>query len=138
MGLANSMGISYFEVSSKLDIGITEAMCEAARMGMKLKPNIVAEDFRELKQYSSLSRIKMILIGLGGAGKSAMIIRWIRGEFWEDFDPTIEDAYEKTFFVPGLHAYANHSDYEPLKKKEAKVKDKDGEKKKKGFRRFFS
>ena len=37
------------------------------------------------------------VLGTGGVGKSALTLRFIRDIFVEEWDPTIEDAYRKTF-----------------------------------------
>uniref|UniRef100_A0AAR2LFF9 Small monomeric GTPase n=1 Tax=Pygocentrus nattereri TaxID=42514 RepID=A0AAR2LFF9_PYGNA len=43
----------------------------------------------------SLSReYKLVMLGEGGVGKSAIIMQFISHRFPEDHDPTIEDAYK--------------------------------------------
>eukprot|EP00753_Platysulcus_tardus_P010481 PLAT2747.1.p2 GENE.PLAT2747.1~~PLAT2747.1.p2 ORF type:complete len:214 (+),score=91.15 PLAT2747.1:58-699(+) len=46
-----------------------------------------------------MSSIKLIVMGSGGVGKSALTNRFIQGEFIETYDPTIEDQYQKTLEV---------------------------------------
>ncbi len=41
------------------------------------------------------------VLGAGGVGKSACALRFVRDFFVRDWDPTIEDAYRKTFAVDG-------------------------------------
>ena len=36
---------------------------------------------------------KMVLVGDGGVGKSALTLQLTRGHFVTNYDPTIEDAY---------------------------------------------
>jgi len=47
-----------------------------------------------LANYSShLSEPRLVIVGEGGVGKSAMTIQFIQRKFIEDYDPTIEDSY---------------------------------------------
>lgn len=38
---------------------------------------------------------KIVVLGAGGVGKSALTIRLINGNWLEEYDPTIEDSYRK-------------------------------------------
>jgi len=42
-----------------------------------------------------------MLVGLGGVGKSAMVIQFVTNHFVEEYDPTIEDSYRKVVEVDG-------------------------------------
>mmetsp|Transcript_32901 Transcript_32901/g.51433 ORF Transcript_32901/g.51433 Transcript_32901/m.51433 type:complete len:187 (-) Transcript_32901:124-684(-) len=42
---------------------------------------------------------KIAVVGAGGVGKSAVVVRFIQGNFVEKYDPTIEDTYRKTVEV---------------------------------------
>jgi len=44
---------------------------------------------------------KMVVMGGGGVGKSALTIRLISGNFLDEYDPTIEDSYRKTVEIDG-------------------------------------
>eukprot|EP00794_Sanderia_malayensis_P017042 gene17042-18757_t len=45
------------------------------------------------------SKYKMVVVGAGGVGKSALTIQLIQNHFVEDYDPTIEDSYIKQVVV---------------------------------------
>jgi len=44
---------------------------------------------------------KLVLVGLGGVGKSCITIQFISQRFIEDYDPTLEDSYRKQVTVDG-------------------------------------
>ena len=44
---------------------------------------------------------KLVLVGLGGVGKSCLTIQFISQRFVEDYDPTLEDSYRKQVSVDG-------------------------------------
>ena len=39
--------------------------------------------------------IKIVVVGPGGVGKSALTVQFVQGIFLETYDPTIEDFYRK-------------------------------------------
>jgi len=45
-----------------------------------------------------------MLVGLGGVGKSAMVIQFVTNHFVEEYDPTIEDSYRKMVEIDGRSA----------------------------------
>ncbi|GJJ14120.1 hypothetical protein Clacol_008377 [Clathrus columnatus] len=47
---------------------------------------------------------KLIVLGDGGVGKSALTIQFLRSHFVDDYDPTIEDSYVKHSVVDGEKA----------------------------------
>ncbi|MES1908499.1 MAG: hypothetical protein MHM6MM_001422 [Cercozoa sp. M6MM] len=42
-----------------------------------------------------LDELTVVLLGDGGVGKSALVIRWAIDKFLEDYEPTIEDTYQR-------------------------------------------
>jgi GTPase KRas len=48
---------------------------------------------------------KMVVLGSGAVGKSALTIRLVTQNFLEEYDPTIEDNYNKTINVDGIPAH---------------------------------
>eukprot|EP01100_Stratorugosa_tubuloviscum_P014523 TRINITY_DN782_c0_g1_i5.p1 TRINITY_DN782_c0_g1~~TRINITY_DN782_c0_g1_i5.p1 ORF type:complete len:188 (-),score=79.61 TRINITY_DN782_c0_g1_i5:105-668(-) len=45
---------------------------------------------------------KLVIIGSGGVGKSALTIQLINNHFVEEYDPTIEDSYRKQVIIDEL------------------------------------
>jgi GTPase KRas protein len=43
----------------------------------------------------SQQEYKLVIVGGGGVGKSALTIQLIQGHFVDEYDPTIEDSYRK-------------------------------------------
>lgn len=44
---------------------------------------------------------KVVVLGSGGVGKSAITVQFVQGIFVEKYDPTIEDSYRKLVEVDG-------------------------------------
>jgi len=44
---------------------------------------------------------KIVVLGSGGVGKSAITVQFVQGIFVEKYDPTIEDSYRKPLEVDG-------------------------------------
>ena len=44
---------------------------------------------------------KVVVLGSGGVGKSALTVQFVSGTFMEKYDPTIEDFYRKEIEVDG-------------------------------------
>ncbi|CAG0885628.1 unnamed protein product, partial [Darwinula stevensoni] len=49
----------------------------------------------EMREY------KIVVLGSGGVGKSALTVQFVQGIFVEKYDPTIEDSYRKQVEVDG-------------------------------------
>jgi GTPase SAR1 family protein len=48
-----------------------------------------------------MSSIKVIVMGVGGVGKSAITNRFVIGRWVEKYDPTIEESYQTTVDIDG-------------------------------------
>lgn len=49
----------------------------------------------------SMTEYKLVVVGDGGVGKSALTIQLIQNHFVEEYDPTIEDSYRKQVVIDG-------------------------------------
>merc|ERR1719145_541323 len=47
---------------------------------------------------------KIVVLGGGGVGKSALTIRLVTDNFLDEYDPTIEDSYRKQVSIDGKPA----------------------------------
>jgi len=48
-----------------------------------------------------MKEYKIVVLGSGGVGKSALTVQFVQGIFVEKYDPTIEDSYRKTVEIDG-------------------------------------
>ena len=48
-----------------------------------------------------MANYKIVVLGSGGVGKSALTVQFVQGIFVEKYDPTIEDSYRKPVQVDG-------------------------------------
>jgi len=49
----------------------------------------------------AMTEYKLVVVGAGGVGKSALTIQLIQNHFVEEYDPTIEDSYRKQVVIDG-------------------------------------
>jgi len=56
---------------------------------------------KEGKGDSQLKEYKIVVLGSGTVGKSALTLRLVTDNFLEEYDPTIEDCYRKNVMVDG-------------------------------------
>ncbi|PAA57114.1 hypothetical protein BOX15_Mlig000936g2 [Macrostomum lignano] len=47
----------------------------------------------------SVKPIKIVVIGSGGVGKSALTLQFSKSKFFLDYDPTIEDSFSKSCYI---------------------------------------
>ncbi|ORZ09479.1 ras-like protein 3 [Absidia repens] len=53
------------------------------------------------KPSSFIREYKLVMVGGGGVGKSALTIQFIQSHFVDEYDPTIEDSYRKQCVIDG-------------------------------------
>ena len=60
---------------------------------------------RKMAAAEGNEEYKMVVLGSGAVGKSALTIRLVTQNFLEEYDPTIEDNYNKTINVDSIPAH---------------------------------
>jgi small GTP-binding protein len=88
--LARSWGAVYHETSAKTRTNVEEAFFDCCRLAQRKE-----------------ATIKVVIVGSGGVGKSALCIQFVQSHFVEEYDPTIEDSYRKSVVIPGLRPIAS-------------------------------
>ncbi|XP_036033641.1 GTPase HRas [Onychomys torridus] len=52
-------------------------------------------------RIEAMTEYKLVVVGAGGVGKSALTIQLIQNHFVDEYDPTIEDSYRKQVVIDG-------------------------------------
>ena len=55
-----------------------------------------------------MKEFKVVVLGSGGVGKSALTVQFVSGHFMEKYDPTIEDFYRKV--STNMHTTIDYTD----------------------------
>ncbi|CAG0912733.1 unnamed protein product [Notodromas monacha] len=53
------------------------------------------------RYFDKMTEYKLVVVGAGGVGKSALTIQLIQNHFVDEYDPTIEDSYRKQVVIDG-------------------------------------
>lgn len=74
--------------------------------GQVAAKNISSVSFRgpasiDLSTNGKMTEYKLVVVGAGGVGKSALTIQLIQNHFVDEYDPTIEDSYRKQVVIDG-------------------------------------
>jgi len=56
------------------------------------------------------NKYSLVVVGGGGVGKSAITLSFMRGQFVEEYDPTIEDSYSKQCVIDGVESTLDITD----------------------------
>ncbi|KAJ3100680.1 Ras GTPase [Phlyctochytrium planicorne] len=54
-----------------------------------------------MSRANMMREYKIVVVGGGGVGKSALTIQFIQSQFVDEYDPTIEDSYRKQCTIDG-------------------------------------
>ncbi|KAF4091060.1 hypothetical protein AMELA_G00032690 [Ameiurus melas] len=54
-----------------------------------------------IANIATMTEYKLVVVGAGGVGKSALTIQLIQNHFVDEYDPTIEDSYRKQVVIDG-------------------------------------
>lgn len=78
-------------------------------------PLLLAWDYKQIRtsEWNTQKHAHCVLDGIGGVGKSSLVLRFIKGTFRESYIPTIEDTYRQVsehrklvlFFRYALYTY---------------------------------
>merc|ERR1712168_322287 len=68
---------------------------------IKKYSNHLVTEFEHKQASIKMREYKLVVLGSGGVGKSALTVQFVQGIFVEKYDPTIEDSYRKQVEVDG-------------------------------------
>eukprot|EP01083_Nonionella_stella_P080509 221309_1 len=98
--------IAEFTLTMKLMmiIGHYVYQCCCIRKKKKAETDLTAPDGRHIDENGDES-YKLVVLGGGGTGKSALTIRLVTDNFLDDYDPSIEDSYRKMVIIDGQRCH---------------------------------
>lgn len=62
-------------------------------------PSKEKQQQQQQRKTTNMREFKVVVLGSGGVGKSALTVQFVSGCFIEKYDPTIEDFYRKEIEV---------------------------------------
>ncbi|CAF1002441.1 unnamed protein product [Adineta steineri] len=80
-----------------------------------------------MKKFKDKPTYKIIVLGSGGVGKSAITIQFVKSFFFSDYDPTIEDSYVKQCLIDNQIAQleildsAGQEEFKPMRDQYVRV-----------------
>ncbi|KAI1892663.1 hypothetical protein AGOR_G00135880 [Albula goreensis] len=69
-------------------------------MRILIEPRFKSDTERKGRR-TEMTEYKLVVVGAGGVGKSALTIQLIQNHFVDEYDPTIEDSYRKQVVIDG-------------------------------------
>lgn len=93
-----------------------ELKCQTYRRIVRVQLNLVDSDEAQVDKefqvstdqdqvcccsHYNMTEYKLVVVGSGGVGKSALTIQLIQNHFVDEYDPTIEDSYRKQVVIDG-------------------------------------
>ncbi|KAF9361893.1 hypothetical protein BGX26_010296 [Mortierella sp. AD094] len=67
----------------------------------KTIPILTSIEEKQMSEKSEPIRLSIVVVGDGAVGKSALTLRFLRDQFHDEYDPTIEDSYCRHIEVDG-------------------------------------
>ena len=64
-------------------------------------PSTIVRPVERERDNPRMTEYKLVVVGAGGVGKSALTIQLIQNHFVDEYDPTIEDSYRKQVVIDG-------------------------------------
>eukprot|EP01083_Nonionella_stella_P208418 756365_1 len=83
------------------DMNVVNYLRRYIDVNIQDKAGKIATDYLETLEIPDNRLYKIVVLGAGGVGKSALVIRFITDQFLEEYDPTIEDSYHKQLSIDG-------------------------------------
>ena len=85
--------------------GSRKVICTQGAIVLKILPEMFIKHNIQFRIYrvrsAEMREYKIVVLGSGGVGKSALTVQFVQGIFVEKYDPTIEDSYRKQVEVDG-------------------------------------